>query len=209
MITDNRKPEWYFYPGWIVLSVISFLVAWAICWALISQVEKIVGDTMLVRGQTHITEDFLFTYMYFPVLGLLTGFLQYLLLRRYLLRMGWWIATTALGWSLAFIGGSLLYRASYTTLDVNSMGFVALRIVLVGGAIGLAQWLVLRQCVQHAAWWILANVLGWGIAALVAGATYLLALSIIPAIATSVVLWLLLDQLPHKDKGRNAPPNPT
>ena len=71
MITDNRKPEWYFYPGWVVLSVISFLVAWATCWALISQVEKVVGDTMLVRGQTHITEDFLLTYMYFPVLGLL------------------------------------------------------------------------------------------------------------------------------------------
>jgi hypothetical protein len=62
--------------------------------------------------------------------------------------------------------------------------------------------------VHHAAWWILANVLGWGIAALVAGTTYLLALSIIPAIATSVVLWLLLDRLPHQDDGRNAPLKP-
>ena len=208
MITDNRKPKWFFYPGWVVLSVISFLVAWAICWALISQVEKVVGDTMLVRGQTHITEDFLLTYMYFPVLGLLTGFLQYLLLRRYLPRMGWWIAATALGWSLVSIGDRLLYLTLYTTLGADSIWFAALMVVLVSGSVGLAQWLVLRQSVHHAAWWILANVLGWGIAALVAGTTYLLALSIIPAIATSVVLWLLLDQLPHSDNGRNAPLNP-
>jgi hypothetical protein len=81
-------------------------------------------------------------------------------------------------------------------------------VVLVSGSIGLAQWLVLRQSVRHAAWWILANVIGWGIAALVAGTTYLLALSIIPAIATSVVLWLLLDRLPYQDDGRNMPLNP-
>ena len=191
-----------------MLSVISFLVAWVICWALISQVEKVVGDTILVEGQTRITEDFLLTYMYFPVLGLLTGFLQYLLLRRYLPRMGWWIVATTLGWSLIFIGDRLLYRTLYTTLGADSIWFAALMVVLVSGSIGLPQWLVLRQCVHHAAWWIPANVLGWGIAALVAGANYLLALSIIPAIATSVVLWLLLDRLPHKDNGRNAPLNP-
>jgi hypothetical protein len=123
--------------------------------------------------------------------------------------MGWWIAATALGWSLVFIGNRFLYLTLYTTLGADSIWFTALMVVLVGGSVGLAQWLVLRQCVQHAAWWILANILGWGMAALVAGATYLLALSIIPAIATSVVLRLLLDQLPPRENGRNALPNLT
>jgi hypothetical protein len=208
MITDNGKPKWFFYPGWVVLSVISIPIALAIYWVLISQIKKVVGDTILVGGQPHITEDFLLKYICFPTIGLLTGFLQYLLLRRYLPRMGWWIVATTLGWSLIFIGDRLLYRTLYTTLGADSIWFVALMVVLVSGSIGLPQWLVLRQCVQHAAWWILANVLGWGIAALVAGATYLLALSIIPAIAASVVLWLLLDRLPHQDDGRNAPLNP-
>ena len=122
--------------------------------------------------------------------------------------MGWWIAATALGWSLVSIGDRLLYLTLYTTLGADSIWFAALMVVLVSGSIGLAQWLVLRQCVHHAAWWILANVLGWGIAGLFAGATYLLALSIIPAIATSVVLWSLLDRLPHQDNGRNMPLNP-
>jgi hypothetical protein len=203
MITDNRKPEWFFYPGWVVLSAISIPIAWVIYWALISLIKKVVGGTIQVGGQTRITEDFLLLYILCPALSLVTGLLQYLLLRRYLQRMGWWIATTTLGWSLAFIGGSLLYRASYTTLDVNSMGFVALSIVLVGGAIGLAQWLVLRRRVRYAAWWILANVLGWG--ALIVGETFssLLAFLMMPAIATSFALWLLLDKLPQCEaKGR-------
>jgi hypothetical protein len=208
VITDSRKPKWFFYPGWVVLSVISIPIALAIYWVLISQIKKVVGDTILVGGQPHITEDFLLTYICFPTIGLLTGFLQYLLLRRYLPRMGWWIVATTLGWSLIFIGDRLLYRTLYTPLGADSIWFAALMVMLVSGSIGLPQWLVLRQCVQHAAWWILANVLGWGIAALVAGANYLLALSIIPAIATSVVLWLLLDRLPHQDNGRNMPLNP-
>jgi undecaprenyl pyrophosphate phosphatase UppP len=87
-------------------------------------------------------------------------------------------------------------------------------IVLVGGSLGLAQWLVLRRCVHHAAWWILVNVLSWGIVGLVIGGTVSslldpLAFVLIPAIAISVVLWLLLDRLPHhKDNGRNMPLNP-
>ena len=48
------------------------------------------------------------------------------------------------------------------------MWLVALEIVLIGGSIGLPQWLLLRQRVRRAAWWILASVLGWGVAVLVA-----------------------------------------
>ena len=122
MITDSRKPEWYFYPGWVVLSAISIPIAWVIYWALISQVEKVMGGTIQVGGQTRITEDFLLLYILCPALGLVTGLLQYLLLRRYLLRMGWWITATTLGWSLAFIGGDLLYRTLYTLLMLTQYG---------------------------------------------------------------------------------------
>jgi len=196
-----------------VLSAISIPIAWVIYWALISLIKKVVGDTIQVGGQPHITEDFLLLYILAPAIGLATGIFQYLLLRRYLPRMGWWITATTLGWSLAFIGGDLLYRTLYTTLDVDSIWFGALMIVLVGGSLGPAQWLVLRRCVHHAAWWILVNVLVWGIVGLVIGGTVsslldLLAFALIPGIATSVVLWLLLDRLPHQDNGRNAPLNP-
>ena len=80
MKTDNRKPEWCIYPGWVVLSAISIPIAFAIYWVVISQVVKAAGSTIQVGGQPHITEDFLLPYIFFPAIGLVTGVFQYLLL---------------------------------------------------------------------------------------------------------------------------------
>ena len=204
MITDYRRPKWFFYPGWVALSAISILLAVAVYWVLISPIGKIVGDKILVGGQSRITEDFLVPYIFWPALGLANGLLQYLLLRRYLPRMGWWIVATTLGWSLALFGTRRLYYATLsTTFDVNSMWFVAAKIILTGGIIGLAQWFVLRQRVRHAAWWILANVLGWGVSAILSRWLDLWVFGV-PAIATVVALWLLLDQLPRREVRKRA-----
>jgi uncharacterized membrane protein HdeD (DUF308 family) len=70
---------------------------------------------------------------------------------------------------------------------------------IISGSVGLAQWLVLRQRLHHAWWWILANVLGLDITLLIFNGhfTSLMTPSLIPAIATGVVLWLLLDKFPQ------------
>jgi hypothetical protein len=199
MITDYRRPKWFLYPGWVALSAISLLLAVAVYRVLISPIVEIVGDKILVGGQSHITEDFLVPYICFPALGLANSLLQYLLLRRYLPRMGWWIVATALGWSLALFGTRRLYYAPLsTTFDVNSVWFMVVETILTGGTIGLAQWFVLRQRVHHAAWWIPANVLGWGISGMLSRWLDLWVFGA-PAIATSVALWLLLDQLPRRE----------
>jgi hypothetical protein len=212
MMTSNRRPRWFFYPAWVALSAISIPIAGVIAWALVSQVEKVVGGTIQVGGHTRITEDYLSSYVLLFVLGLLAGFLQYLLLRRHLPRMGWWIAATTLGLLLGLIGNRLLFHTLYSTLD--SMWFGILMTVLIGGSMGLVQWLALRQRVRHAAWWILANVLGWGVvgwgAASLSNQMVIPAVGIllVPGIATSIALWLLLDRLPRREgSGRNPPPN--
>jgi hypothetical protein len=214
-MAGNRRPKWFVYPLWVVLSAISILVAWVIAWALISQIEKAVGGTIQVGGQTRITEDFLFSYAFFPAFGLVAGCLQYLLLRRYLPRMGWWIVATVVGWlfpiAVLRLGSAVLPAA----LDVSTVWSVAVVVVLIGGSIGLAQWLVLRQRVCHAAWWILASVLGWGMAALAGGDTIsslldMLAVGLLPPTAASIALWLLLDKLRQREgSGPNPPPNPS
>ena len=212
MMTNHRRPRWFFYPAWIALSAISIPIAGGIAWALVSQVEKVVGGTIQVGGHTRITEDYLSSYILLFVLGLLAGFLQYLLLRRYLPRMGWWIVATTLGLLLGLVGGGLLFHTLYSILD--SLWFGILNTVLIGGSMGLVQWLVLRQRVHHAAWWILANVLGWGVvgwgAATLSNQMVIPAVSLllVPGITTSIALWLLLDQLPRREgSGRNPPPN--
>ena len=213
MITNNRKPSWFFYPAWVMLSTISIPIAFAMYWALIILVKEIVGNTIQVGGQTHITEDFLFPYILYPALCLVTGFIQCLLLRSHLPQIGWWIAATALGWLVGLSGSRVLTLTLYGTLDVSAIWFRTLMTALVGGTLGLTQWLVLRQRVRHAVWWILTNVLSWGVVGW--GAVSLTNKMIIPAvgimlgpgIATSIALWLLLDRLPQrKSSGRNTLP---
>ena len=212
MMTSSRRTTRFFYPAWVALSAISIPIAGVIALALVSQVGKVVGGTIQVGGHTRITEDYLSSYILLSVLGLVAGFLQYLLLRRHLPRMGWWIAATTLGLLLGLAGGRPLFRTLHSTLD--SAWFGILMTVLIGGSMGLAQWFVLRQRVRHAAWWILANVLGWGVVGW--GAETLsnqmvipaAGIMLVPGIATSIALWLLLDQLPQREgSGRNPPPD--
>jgi hypothetical protein len=208
MMTDNSRPRWFFYPAWVALSAICIPVAWAVVWVIISQVVRTVGDTIQVDGCTLITEDLLFSYIFFPAIGLVTGFLQSLLLRLYLPRMRWWIAATTLGLLMSLVGSRLLSRALYDTLDSTRAGM--LLTTLTGGSIGLAQWLVLQQRVRHSALWILANTLGWGVVGWV-GPTLsnqmiipAVGLLLVPGIATSIALWLLLGRLPRREvSGRN------
>ncbi|MBI5877113.1 MAG: hypothetical protein HZB53_05625 [Chloroflexi bacterium] len=200
---ENRKPAWLFYPAWVIVSAISLPIAWVIAWAIMAQVVKAVGDTIQVGGQSHITEDFLFIYFILPVLGLVAGLLQYLLLRRYLPRMAWWVAATALGWSLlSALMGVVTFSAGVVP--------PAVVIALIGVATGVPQWLVLRRRVPRAALWILASVLGWGIAFLPLGSSAsqagALTVALLPSIAASIAWWLLLDKLPQRERsGGNAP----
>ena len=201
MITaDNRKPKWFFYPGWVVLSTLSILIAWLISGVVVSQIERIVGGTIEVAGRTRITEDFMFDYVFFPTLVLLTGLLQYLLLRHYLPRIGRWIAATALGWLLGIAVVYLGHAIWPVALNANSVWSA----MLIGAVTGLAQWLVLRRWVPRAGWWIPASVLGWGLVRLIAGKVFtnlleLLIIGAVPAAVTGLALWWLLNHLPQHE----------
>ena len=201
MVMANERPRWFFYFAWVVLNVIAVIMAWYIAWAVISQVTEIVGDRIQVSGESRITEDFLFMYVLLPLVGLLTGILQYILLRRYLPHMGWWVAATFLGWLMPFIIGFII---SPFLAPSASTFLVMLGMLLIGATIALPQWLMLRQRVLHASWWLLAYGLGWwmvGLLNLVTSDPFpvLMAIAFMPAITTGIVCWLLLDWLPNHE----------
>lgn len=106
--------------------------------------------------------------------GILVGFSQWVILRKYLNKSWWWIIVTAgsysVGWPIAQNVHLALMSAA---LDSNSnlpsqsgSGFLptdptALGFIVVGGiwlwlAVGMGQWLVLRTQVQKSSWWIVA-----------------------------------------------------
>lgn len=124
MMTNQRKHTWFFYPAQAVLRTVCIPIAGVIAWGIVSLVEKIVGGTIQVGGYTRITQDYLSAFILLLVLGLLAGFLQYLLLRNHLPRMRWWIALTTLGLLLGIVAGRLLFRILYSSLNSNCFGIL-------------------------------------------------------------------------------------
>lgn len=207
MIVNNENPRWFFYLGWIMLNFIAVVLAWYTAWSLISQITKIIGGTIQVNGQSRITEDFLFFYVLFPIIGLVTGIFQYTLLHRYLPHMAWWIAATFLGWLMPFVTGSFIIAILSQKNDTFS---IMIGMFLIGATIVVPQWWMLRQRVRYASWWVLANGFGWSMTGLLNLVTsepfpVLLAIALIPAIATGIACWLFLDWLPKHELMRNLP----
>lgn len=201
MIANHEKPRWPFYVGWVVLNFLAVVMAWYIAGAIITQITKIVGGTIQVGGQSRITEDFLLLYTLFPIIGLLTGILQYILLHRYLPHLTWWIVATFLGWLMPFITGFFIL----TVLAIGNSTFeIMLGLLLIGTTMSLPQWWLLRQRVHYAFWWILAYGLGWCLAGLLNLVTsdplpVLLTIALMPAITTAIACWLLLDWFPKHE----------
>jgi len=195
-IANYEKSRWFFFLKWVVLNALTAVVAGYVAWALLSLIVCVIGDTIQVAGQTRITEDLLLLYVFCPIIGLFSGILQYALLRRYLPHMAWWIAATLLGWLLPFIVGFVFTAIIPHGLD-PATSWEVLGVALIGMTIALPQWWMLRKRVHHAAWWILANGIGWAMIGLLNHLSsepfaVLSAVALIPAIATGIVCWLLI-----------------
>ena len=195
-IVNYEKSRWFFSLGWVVLNAISAVVAGCVALALLELIVRLIGDTIQVAGQTHITEDFLLFYVFCPIIGLFTGILQYALLRRYLPHMAWWIAATLFGWLTPFIASFIFTAILPHGLDPATAWEVP-GVALLGMMIALPQWWMLRKRVQHAAWWIPANGIGWGMVGLLNHLhtepfAVLSAVALMPAIATGIVCLLLI-----------------
>ncbi len=212
--TDHRKPAWTFYPGWVVTSAISIPIAWFFSWTIVSQIGRVLGDTIHVAGRTRITQDFILVYVLLPVLGLSIGALQYLLLRRHFPRMGWWIAATLLGWALPLLLLRLVDESAFPALNIGPALAEAFALAFAGASVGLIQWLVLRRRIPRAAIWILASILGWGFAGLIAGQNMssvlgIMGLALLPPIVASIAWWWLLGNQPSRTDSGGGIPSPS
>jgi hypothetical protein len=129
----------------------------------------------------------------------LTGFFQWLLLRRYLPRIGWWILATFLGLLLATAVLFVLYTFIFQSVSAVNVWVLGLTFITIGGSLGFTQWLTVRKRINEAGWWILANVVGWILLGFVNGRSTrggleITAFALIPGAVTGFALWLLLGQ---------------
>jgi hypothetical protein len=196
MITNDEEPRGSFYAAWILLTSLSIPIAFFLTLIVLRIITRVVGDIIYVNGVRHITEDYLWIYPFIPIVGLLTGGLQYGLLRRYLPRMGGWVLATAGGWILGVLLIALPGRESL----INEFLGMSLVFLLIGLGIGVGQWLILRERLAHAGWWIAANLAGWGLLGLIRADNTLdqfslFLIGLFPACVTALVLALLLKRV--------------
>ncbi len=99
------------------------------------------------------------------VFGAAIGTAQWLVLRRYLDQVGWWVLLTSVGW-VVFWELNLLNLLG----AAEGIAFIPdiLHLGMFGGLVGILQWSLLRGKVQGAGWWVLASVLAGMLGALVA-----------------------------------------
>jgi hypothetical protein len=196
--SNMKRPDWFFYPGWVMASILAITLSWFAYFLVIGIVTRWIGHTIQVNGQTRITEDYLFFYIFLPMLGLLSGILQYSLLRLYIPKMGGWILATMAGYLLVFVALVLLtriYEEAFLTLWNGTLAFAA-----IGGVIGLSQWVFLRLRIPKAGWWVFASILGWSLAVLGrltpvrngSALAQLLTTVLLPAIVAGFAWWFLL-----------------
>lgn len=191
-----KKPEWFFYPTWIILTLLCVPLAFFINIAIMLVITSFIGDFIYVDGVRHITEDYLSMYTFIPIVGFVTGLLQYGLLRRYLPHMGWWVLATTGGWLL---GGFLILISGWLNIWPYESFDLDLAFIVMGLSIGVGQWLLLRRHLPRAGWWVGANVVGWGLLGLITdgsmGQFGLLALGFLPACVTALVFALLWNRV--------------
>jgi len=199
MDTLNKKPDWLFYLAWVVFSALAIPLALGGTFLILAAITNQTGGYITVNGQQHIAEDYLFMFIFVPLLCLLTSFFQAILLRPYFPQiMGGWIGVTSLGWLVVVFSiqvvGVLFQSGAFFNVG-KVLGFA-----WVGTCIGFFQWLLLRRHLQPAGWWIFASLLGWALAALgtytsIKNSSILAQLSLVgfvPAFVTGLAWWFLL-----------------
>ena len=81
----------------------------------------------------------------------------------------WWVVATTVGIIVGAPVAAAIDQANWAMAIQPSRRFIvwALEGAMLGAGIGIMQWLVLRQQISKAGWWILANILGIATAAVI------------------------------------------
>ena len=127
-------------------------------------------------------------------LGLLAGWAQWLLLRRYLPRAGRWFAATALGLGLGGIIVAVFRVADIFGMEARFARF-ALVFLAIGLVLGLLQWFFLRRSLRHAAWLVPVNLLAAAsLLPIRMPVDWTFSLVLLPGVISGLGIWMILQR---------------
>jgi hypothetical protein len=150
---SSRQPGWETGLPWILMN--------SACGAL---------GILLMRGSSLALRD----DMASPALAVisscvlspfLTGFLQWLVLRRLLARSIWWILASGLGYAAGLLVFAAVVSAGIGVVGGEESQWVILPFIvgslLFGAMAGIAQSVVLRRSLAHSLLWVLTSAVGF------------------------------------------------
>ncbi|WP_298010552.1 MULTISPECIES: hypothetical protein [Anaerolinea] len=200
-VKRDSVPGGGFYLLWLVSGLASILLGWIVSWGLLLLAQAVIGDYIYVNGVRHITEDYLFSWIFFPLIGLLQGAMQALILREVRPRTGMWVLVTPVGWIVAFIFLRGVAEVFFPQGGIPADTLLSRMLIFstLGLCIGVAQWLVLRRWVDRSWVWILFSMVGWALLPIFTGRSFtsvleLLLIALPPGVVSLLALWLLFDR---------------
>ena len=164
------RASWWWLPWWVAATAVGFSVG--------GPMEAVLGRS---TG--------LMVVVFVSVGGSAAAALQWLALRSHLSQAGWWVLTGVAGGAVtgvvgiaAGVGAGVaagvvegfaegLAEGMEAGIDAGADVAGVVAAVFAGVAFGVLQWLVLRQEVAGAGWWIPACAVGWVVSGLSAGIT--------------------------------------
>lgn len=139
------------WPTWL-----NWVLATAAGTAIGLGISPIIAHS--IGGAVNFDEDMLFGVAAAFFLGILTGSMQWLVLRKHIPRAGWWILASLAGYVAALVLSS---ASNALRLDLAGRApYEGLLMTAVGASLGVPQYWVLRQHFSKAGWWVLASSLG-------------------------------------------------
>jgi hypothetical protein len=90
------------------------------------------------------------------VVGLLIGFSQWMVLRRYLTTSADWVLAGGTAWAVGYALGLLLIQNLSGTFLAGISAYI-----IFGAIVALVQWPMLRREIPSLLTWLVVNILGW------------------------------------------------
>jgi hypothetical protein len=159
----NQWNSWGLWERWILATSIAQIIGLAIIGIVsiaVSHVGYIQGTLTLIG----------------TLEGIILGFAQWLVLRRYIHHSTRWIIATVIGGLFAwFIGLTITALMALVYAGVSDeaqiLGFFKGLFLLgaaLGTVLGFCQWLVIKNQIRRSMWWIVANAVAWALGLFIA-----------------------------------------
>ena len=200
MNSEQKQVGWIFLVWWTGLTIVGGLSG-----------DYIVDTLGLGTQGLNTAAGVLLSMLGSGVFALSISSAQWILLRRYVSKSGWWLIAGTVGRAFGVLIGFIAVMMIIVQFDLNGGTWSFLAYVIIRGAVlGVSQWIILRQWRTKTGWWILGNAISWMLVPMVAdffvGTTISnpivgILLYAIPGIITgALIMWILRQPIPEPNK---------